>query len=231
MLRQLLLKELEMQPANIPIVLLAIAIALLAAPGAVVAASAAGPAGYTAADRLWAVASEARALLVAGYHSAPALVAVLSAFVVLPAIAVLSFAVHGIARRKAHRVAVRAAERGAEGNGPVDAESADAGLPLRPRLACLRIESDGATALPLAGALVRLGRHQDNDIRLPDTSVHRYHALIERTPEAAFVITDLSGRAGNGVRINGARQARAELTDGDVIELGRTRLRFESALL
>jgi pSer/pThr/pTyr-binding forkhead associated (FHA) protein len=59
--------------------------------------------------------------------------------------------------------------------------------------------------------------------------VQRYHAVIERTPEAAFVIIDVSGEGGNGVRINGERQARARLFDGDVIELGRTRLTFESA--
>ena len=36
------------------------------------------------------------------------------------------------------------------------------------------------------------------------------------------------GKDGNGVRINGARLPRARLADGDVIELGRTRLKFES---
>ena len=70
--------------------------------------------------------------------------------------------------------------------------------------------------------------HQDNDIRLPDTSVHRYHAVIEQTRDEAFVITDLSGTDGNGIRVNGERLARAQLADGDVIELGRTRLKFES---
>jgi pSer/pThr/pTyr-binding forkhead associated (FHA) protein len=53
--------------------------------------------------------------------------------------------------------------------------------------------------------------------------------VIEHSSEEAFVIVDLSGKDGNGVRINGERQARAQLADGDVIELGRTRLRFESA--
>ena len=43
------------------------------------------------------------------------------------------------------------------------------------------------------------------------------------------MITDLSGKDGNGVRVNGERQRGRSLTDGDVIELGRTRLKFESA--
>ena len=82
--------------------------------------------------------------------------------------------------------------------------------------------------MPLAGQVIRIGRDRDNDIRLPDASVHRYHAVIEHTPEEAFVITDLSGKDGNGLRVNGKRLTRAELADGDLIELGRTRLRFES---
>jgi pSer/pThr/pTyr-binding forkhead associated (FHA) protein len=76
---------------------------------------------------------------------------------------------------------------------------------------------------------VRIGRHEDNDIRLGDSSVHRYHAVIERTAEESFVITDISGKEGNGIRINGERTAQARLVDGDVIELGRARLKFESA--
>ena len=77
--------------------------------------------------------------------------------------------------------------------------------------------------------MIRIGRHEDNDIRLADRSVHRYHAMIQRTPREDFVITDLSGRDGNGVRVNGEPTVRARLTDGDVIELGRTRLKFENA--
>jgi pSer/pThr/pTyr-binding forkhead associated (FHA) protein len=79
--------------------------------------------------------------------------------------------------------------------------------------------------------VIRIGRHEDNDIRLTDSSVHRHHAVIERTPEEAFVIIDISGKDGNGVRINGARTAQAQLADGDVIELGRAKMKFETAPL
>jgi len=85
--------------------------------------------------------------------------------------------------------------------------------------------------MPLAGQVIRIGRHEDNDIRLTDSSVHRHHAVIERTPEEAFVIIDISGKDGNGVRINGTRTAQAQLADGDVIELGRARMKFETAPL
>ena len=100
--------------------------------------------------------------------------------------------------------------------------------PLWSHQAWLTLQDGAAGTLALAGQMIRIGRHRDNDIRLPDTSVHRYHAVIEHTPDEEFVITDLSGKDGNGVRINGARLPRARLADGDVIELGRTRLKFES---
>ena len=93
------------------------------------------------------------------------------------------------------------------------------------------MEGGQRTAMPLSGPLIRIGRHKDNDLRLADSSVHRYHALIQRTLEADFVITDLSGENGNGVHVNGERTDRARLNDGDVIQLGRAKLKFESASL
>ena len=83
-----------------------------------------------------------------------------------------------------------------------------------------------ATRLPLPRTMVSLGRHEDNAIRIPDKTVHRYHAVIHWTPETDFVITDLSGESGNGVLINGSRVAQAALANGDVIELGAVKLKF-----
>lgn len=240
-----LLKEFEMQPAILPAVVLAMALAAAswAAPAFLATASAAdGPARAVAAPlsgsapptgamdwggRAAAAAADARALIAAGYAQAPALMLVLPALLVLPAVALVSFIVQVRARRKAERAASRALElkagMAADAEEPPPAEAA----PLWPHQAWLSV-ADGARTLPLAGQLIRIGRHHDNDIRLPDTLVHRYHAVIEHTAEEAFVITDLSGKDGNGVRINGERLARAQLADGDIIELGRTRLKFES---
>ena len=53
--------------------------------------------------------------------------------------------------------------------------------PLVVHEAWLTVEGGDAGTLPLDSRLVRIGRHQDNDVRLPDTTVHRYHAVIERT--------------------------------------------------
>ena len=182
-----------------------------------------------------ATLARARALLEDGYQRAPVLVIALCGFVVLPAVAMVSFLVQGVAGRRARRAAIRAAQLRAGDAEPTTEMTTGADMPLWPPLwnqgAWLTVEGGGAGAgaLPLDSRMIRLGRHQDNDVRLPDTTVHRYHAVIERTSEEAFVITDLSGKEGNGVRINGERQSRAQLADGDVIELGRARLKFESA--
>ena len=63
-----------------------------------------------------------------------------------------------------------------------------AGLPMRSQ-AWLTV--DGVGTVALAGQVARIGRHRDNDIRLADRSVHRHHAVIERTPDEAFLLTDV----------------------------------------
>ena len=219
-----------MPPANISAVLLAIAFS--AAPSLATAAFAAGEVAPAIGDLLLALAAklaQARALLEAGYARAPALVVVLLAFLVLPAAALVAHVVRSAARRRGHRDAARMAQLRADTSDLESDAAATTSVPLWQRQAWLSVEGNGAGTLPLAGQMIRIGRHRDNDICLPDASVHRYHAVIEHSPEEAFVIIDLSGKDGNGVRINGERQARAQLADGDVIELGRTRLKFESA--
>lgn len=238
-----------MPPAHLPAAL--IAIALLVAPCLAAAVSAAGEPARAVADggrqgsapdqvppdatsgawrsSLTATVTRIRELLQAGYARAPALVIVLGTVVVLPAVALASLLVQATARRRTRQAAVRAAELRAGDPEHVAETSNDVDMSLWPHEAWLTVEGGGAATLPLDSRLVRVGRHQDNDIRLPDTSVHRYHAVIERTSDTAFVITDLSGKDGNGVRVNGERQSQAQLVDGDVIELGRMRLKFESA--
>jgi hypothetical protein len=171
----------------------------------------------------------ARALLAAGYERAPALLVALCAFIVLPVVALVSFLVQWVLGSRTREAAIRAAQlRARDAQPAADMPEAEE-LPLWSCGAWLTVQGPGPGTLPLDSRLTRIGRHQDNDVRLPDTSVEHYHAVIERTAEAAFVIVDVSGKDGDGVRINGERQLRARLLDGDVIELGRTRLKFESA--
>jgi hypothetical protein len=172
------------------------------------------------------------ALIQENYQRNPILVLVLSAIVVLPAIALISFLVQAGARRRRNQAALRAVKRKAESYVPSpDRDAAGSAVPAWTAQAWLTPDGPGHDTLPLQGHMIRIGRHADNDIRLADSSVHRYHAMIQRTPEEDFVITDLSGKAGNGVRVNGERTGHTRLADGDVIELGRAKLKFECAPL
>ena len=80
--------------------------------------------------------------------------------------------------------------------------------------------------LPVRGTMVRIGRHEENDIRLASKTVHRYHAIMHKTPEEDYVVTDLSGPAGNGILVNGAKVQNIALKEGDIIELGDVKLKF-----
>jgi FHA domain len=159
------------------------------------------------------------ALIQEAYLRAPTLVLALAALLVLPAVALISAATRAVRGYRSRRVAARSA--GAATGDMPDA----AGLPMRSQ-AWLTV--DGVRTVALAGQVARIGRHRDNDIRLADRSVYRRHAVIERTPDEAFLVVDVSGRNGGGVRVNGQRTERVQLSDGDVIELGRARLKFET---
>lgn len=177
-------------------------------------------------EHLHAFLSDVRALAGVGIARAPALMFVLSALLMLPLIAVGSLLVRKAARASARRQGLQqAAELAA--SAKTESETALVTLPVRRPRARLARDGKSVGALPPPGALIRIGRHQDNDIRIPDKTVHRFHALIHRTEDAGFVITDLSGHDGNGVRVNGTRLTEARLADGDVIELGKVQLTFE----
>jgi pSer/pThr/pTyr-binding forkhead associated (FHA) protein len=79
----------------------------------------------------------------------------------------------------------------------------------------------------LAEACTELGRGSEVALRLRDRAVSRTHARILHGEGGSFTVEDL--HSPNGVFINGQRiQGRAPLADGDVIELGRSLLRFQA---
>ena len=84
-------------------------------------------------------------------------------------------------------------------------------------------------AFDIVHELVRIGRADDNDIRLAHNTIHRYHAVVERSPEMLFTIVDVSGDDGNGIRMRGESVTQARLSDGDVFEVGNVTLRFHLA--
>jgi hypothetical protein len=163
------------------------------------------------------------ALLIAAYKQQPALVLALSTLLAVPGLAMVALLTQGVMRAATWRRRKWAPRTSSEivirDPRPVT------GVPAWPSQAWLKVEGDGAS-VPISAEIVSIGRHEDNVVHLGDTSVHRFHAIIHRSDDAHFIITDVSGEDGNGVRINGERRQHARLADGDCIELGRSRLTF-----
>ena len=79
----------------------------------------------------------------------------------------------------------------------------------------------------LAGALekprVTIGRGKDSEVVVDDASISHQHAALE-LGSGGYRIRDLGST--NGVVVNGARMALAELKHGDRIALGQIELRY-----
>ncbi len=75
----------------------------------------------------------------------------------------------------------------------------------------------------LEGGKTRVGRAEDNDLKLPDPRASRYHAEIERAPEG-YILRDLGST--NGTMVRGRRVMERLLEDGDILEIGGTQMRF-----
>ncbi|MGB9185217.1 MAG: FHA domain-containing protein [Solirubrobacteraceae bacterium] len=77
--------------------------------------------------------------------------------------------------------------------------------------------------IPLDRPIVHLGRGLSADIRIEDAQVSRRHAIIAQRGEGARVLDD---RSSNGTFVNGRGVTVADMTDGDVLRLGRVVFRF-----
>ena len=71
----------------------------------------------------------------------------------------------------------------------------------------------------------RVGRGDESEIVLVDPSVSRAHAIVE-IEGAQPVVRDLGST--NGTFVNGRRVSVEALRDGDELQFGNTRMRFES---
>ncbi len=85
--------------------------------------------------------------------------------------------------------------------------------------------SDGRR-IPIGEEPVTIGRLPDCEIVLSDPNVSRRHAEVRRRGND-FIVVDLGST--NGTRVNGAGVRERQLTDGDEISLGSTRIRFEAS--
>lgn len=85
-------------------------------------------------------------------------------------------------------------------------------------------ELDGkGTIYPLNRKAVRLGRGDDSDIRLSNSSVSRNHAELHHRDDGWHLV-DLGST--NGLRINDTVVSNGLLKSNDIIEIGEVRFRF-----
>lgn len=77
------------------------------------------------------------------------------------------------------------------------------------------------------GCPVTIGRSEDCELRLPDSSVSRRHCRAENRGDG-WVIVDLG--SGNGTLVNGQRVQEHQLASGDRIKVGREELEFSLAV-
>ena len=87
--------------------------------------------------------------------------------------------------------------------------------------------SSARREIPLARALLSIGRDPSNDVVLPDAMVSRRHAVIEYRGTQYF-IRDCN--SSNGSLVNGDRVSERGLRDGDLVAIGTARLLFREEL-
>ncbi len=81
---------------------------------------------------------------------------------------------------------------------------------------------------PLVGKVVSFGSAPENNIRVLDGGVSGKHAGVA-IDDNKFEIVDLGSK--NGVLVNGKKTPRRFLRNGDIITLGMTEFKFESAVV
>lgn len=107
----------------------------------------------------------------------------------------------------------------------------DTELAARPALAYLIVQRTHAQGPRLGEriglrALSSLGRDAGNDVVINDDAVSARHAVVELN-DGSWWVSDQGST--NGTTVNGSRITRPErLRDGDVIDIGRVGMRFET---
>lgn len=81
----------------------------------------------------------------------------------------------------------------------------------------------GPSQTRILGDTVTIGRHTDNVIQLLDPEVSKAHLVVRRVKDG-YALEDLG--SANGTLVNGVRQSRCRLSDGDVVVVGNSTLRF-----
>ena len=183
--------------------------------------------GKHALAALGAVATHMHHWIAKGYKVAPALMLGIAVLAAIPFLALTPPLVAWLRRPKDATQRYQGGTSG-EVTGNIDGEDVNV-----PSQAFLEVVGPSPNVpgrrFAILHDMLRIGREDDNDIRIPSGAVHRDHAAITREDFDDWRITDLSGIDGNGIAVNGQRCSDARLHDGDVIQLGPGKLRFRAA--
>lgn len=80
------------------------------------------------------------------------------------------------------------------------------------------------TEFPLGPGVLKIGRGEECDARLDDTSVSRVHVTVHELTDGVYHVKDEG--SSNGLRVNGREVSDAVLTPDDLLELGDVELVF-----
>jgi hypothetical protein len=93
------------------------------------------------------------------------------------------------------------------------------------RRVSLRVRTPGAPPVEfeLGGALISIGRADDNDVIIDDPEVSRHHGQL-KLQHGSFAFADMGSR--NGSTVNGQAVTEVALSSGDLITMGSTEIEF-----
>lgn len=93
-----------------------------------------------------------------------------------------------------------------------------------PRAYLIR-KGQGGSRIRVSTSPWHVGRGEDNELVLADSSVSRHHAEITRRGEGGFVVRDLDSL--NGLFVNDKKVREASIRDGTQIDFGDVRFTFQ----
>ena len=76
----------------------------------------------------------------------------------------------------------------------------------------------------MIGTHIIIGRSPVNDVTIDDPMISEKHCRINIIPDEPMQIEDLDST--NGTLINGKRMKKSGLKENDLIQIGKTKLRF-----
>ncbi len=91
------------------------------------------------------------------------------------------------------------------------------------------VDREPTSRIPLQTQVVKIGRRPDNDVVVTDLGVSKQHAELRRSPAGRYQIIDLGSH--NGTYVNGIRVNEAELTEDDIVSIGRATFRLADGVL